>query len=598
MVFQLLTAKVSGAMRHKHYKSTTREYSRPYYYYYCNMQRAQELMEEIMQLYSVDHYAAEKKLHKLKALYSKSKDPYLQAHIKVYSVLIDDAFSRCKEDDFHDTKLLTYLEKNKLYREAAWLLSAAVRYYFRKGNIAQGEIIMNELREKFFDKLAQGTQVHYYSLAAYLHSEKNEYLQQLSVCLKAMDILETYTSRSVWWYSSYALFAYNIIAVYTANEEYDKASEYVQVALEIAAKKSLTIDAKSNIFVYAAHYYSAINDHENAMKWYKQSIDLIKTEDGYIIHLSSYYYLLSRQCFLLYRETPTSQKGKQTRLLKQMEDCAKESGILIDKEKVSTKYIRWLVNCARLELLKNNYPKTLQLLNEALHIVQKQNLNIQKHTLENYQLRHVAYYEWGVKTKDNKKLAIAYEFIKKELDIIQADAKKTIQKKMDALREHYELGQKKLNEKLLQHQIDGMNKELQMTNLNLHEKVMVLEELKAYIHSLKLKQLETRQLINTISKKIDSVKITEQDKAQLQQKMDGNHKHLSKLLSEKHPSLSPLEIRMCSLFQTGITNKELAKLYGQTEKAYEQHRYRIKKKMKLSAEESLSKYLLTLNEQR
>ncbi len=51
---------------------------------------------------------------------------------------------------------------------------------------------------------------------------------------------------------------------------------------------------------------------------------------------------------------------------------------------------------------------------------------------------------------------------------------------------------------------------------------------------------------------------------------------------------------MCTLFQTGITDKELSKLYGRTESAYHQQRWRIKKKMKLSAEESLVKHLSNL----
>lgn len=52
-----------------------------------------------------------------------------------------------------------------------------------------------------------------------------------------------------------------------------------------------------------------------------------------------------------------------------------------------------------------------------------------------------------------------------------------------------------------------------------------------------------------------------------------------------------LEIRMCALLKTGMTNKELSKLYGQSEKSYEQHRYRIKKKMGLGRDEKLVRVL-------
>jgi DNA-binding CsgD family transcriptional regulator len=133
-----------------------------------------------------------------------------------------------------------------------------------------------------------------------------------------------------------------------------------------------------------------------------------------------------------------------------------------------------------------------------------------------------------------------------------------------------------------------------MTALNLHEKIMVLDELKVYVTSLKKKGQETNQLIKIIAQKIDTVIITEHDKSTLQQKMDETNAEYFKFLSEKYPSLSSLEIRMCALIKTGMTNKELAKVYGQSERSYEQHRYRIKKKLKLDTKENLVRFLMSL----
>ncbi len=163
--------------------------------------------------------------------------------------------------------------------------------------------------------------------------------------------------------------------------------------------------------------------------------------------------------------------------------------------------------------------------------------------------------------------------------------------KMDALINKYELQQKELNEKLLHQKMEAMNKEMQMTALNLQEKVTVLDELKGYVTSLKKKGKETNDLIRAISQKIDSVIITEQDKSTLQQKINEASGDFMSIMSEKYPGLSMLEIRMCALLKTGMTNKELSKLYGQSEKSYEQHRYRIKKKMGLGRDEKLIRVL-------
>ncbi|HLP50060.1 MAG TPA: hypothetical protein VK154_04205, partial [Chitinophagales bacterium] len=139
-----------------------------------------------------------------------------------------------------------------------------------------------------------------------------------------------------------------------------------------------------------------------------------------------------------------------------------------------------------------------------------------------------------------------------------------------------------------------LKKEVQAISLNLHEKIQVLDDLKVYVKSLKKKELEVGALVTTISKKIDSVKITEQDKATLQHKMSEANQKLFAILSAQYPALSSLEINLCTLFQTGMTNKELSKLYGQSEKSYEQHRYRIKKKMGLTAADNLVKHLVNL----
>ncbi|MFN8300312.1 MAG: hypothetical protein U0T75_14525 [Chitinophagales bacterium] len=173
--------------------------------------------------------------------------------------------------------------------------------------------------------------------------------------------------------------------------------------------------------------------------------------------------------------------------------------------------------------------------------------------------------------------------------------KQLLGKRIESLEIQHKLREKELNEALLQQQITAMNKEVQLTTLNLHEKIQVLDEIKVFVNSLKKKQSETKQLINTIARKIDSVKITEEEKATLQQKMGESNRQLSQILTQKYPTLSPLEIRMCGLFQSGMTNKELSKLYGQSEKSYEQHRYRIKKKMGIGAHEKLVNYLLALN---
>jgi DNA-binding CsgD family transcriptional regulator len=207
---------------------------------------------------------------------------------------------------------------------------------------------------------------------------------------------------------------------------------------------------------------------------------------------------------------------------------------------------------------------------------------------------HYIYLAWGKQTNDTSKLIKAYEYLLAERNITEQQSRINHKEKLDAVTNKYELKQKALSEKLAQQEIDALKTEVQSISFNLNEKIQVLDEIKMYVNSLKKKEHEARQLLNTIARKINSVKITEEEKATLQFKISEVNQQITKILSEKYPALSTMEIRMCGLFQSGITNKELAKMYGQSEKSYEQHRYRIKKKMGLGAKDNLVKHLTAL----
>ena len=208
------------------------------------------------------------------------------------------------------------------------------------------------------------------------------------------------------------------------------------------------------------------------------------------------------------------------------------------------------------------------------------------------ELMQEIYYSWGRKGKDYEKLLKAYSLQKSNSEIMLTDWKETNRHKLDAIQAKHQLQKKELNEKLMEQQMEAMNKEMRLTALNLHEKILLLDELKIYVHSLKEKEFEMRKFINAISQKINAIKITEKEKAVLQEKMDAGNTGFSKVLAHAYPSLTSHELQMCGLFKTGMNNKELSKLYGLSEKGYELLRYRIKKKMKLKRNQNLVKHLI------
>jgi DNA-binding CsgD family transcriptional regulator len=176
---------------------------------------------------------------------------------------------------------------------------------------------------------------------------------------------------------------------------------------------------------------------------------------------------------------------------------------------------------------------------------------------------------------------------KKALDISQLQKVNQLKEQVEILTKQHELEKEKIK-------TSELKKELKMSTLHLQEKIKVLDELKTYVHSLKKTDYQMGKLIMTISNKIESIKVSDEERSVLLHKIDNSDVDFSRKMTEKYPSLSALEIRMCSLFKTGMNNKELSKLFGLSDRSYEQHRYRIKKKMNLTADDGLVEHLNNL----
>lgn len=65
-------------------------------------------------------------------------------------------------------------------------------------------------------------------------------------------------------------------------------------------------------------------------------------------------------------------------------------------------------------------------------------------------------------------------------------------------------------------------------------------------------------------------------------------------LSQRYPSLTPTELRVCSLLRGNMTTKEIADLLGVTTRSIEGHRYNIRKKIDLPQGVSLTAFLISL----
>ena len=61
-----------------------------------------------------------------------------------------------------------------------------------------------------------------------------------------------------------------------------------------------------------------------------------------------------------------------------------------------------------------------------------------------------------------------------------------------------------------------------------------------------------------------------------------------------HPSITPNDLRLCAYLRLNLSSKEIAPLLNISHKSVEVKRYRLRKKMNLDHDQSLSNYIIEL----
>jgi len=99
-----------------------------------------------------------------------------------------------------------------------------------------------------------------------------------------------------------------------------------------------------------------------------------------------------------------------------------------------------------------------------------------------------------------------------------------------------------------------------------------------------------KTLIQKINKEIDNDKQWEI----FETAFDDVHEDFLKRLKQKYPSLTPKELKLCAYLRLNISTKELAPLMNISIRGVEICRYRVRKKLEINRDESLTKMIMDL----
>ena len=141
--------------------------------------------------------------------------------------------------------------------------------------------------------------------------------------------------------------------------------------------------------------------------------------------------------------------------------------------------------------------------------------------------------------------------------------------------------------KNLQQDIENKNRELGLSTMNLIRKNEFLNTIKRELQHVG-KVDELNEVIKIIDKNINNT----EDWKYFEEAFNNADKDFLKKMKALHPSLTPNDLKLCAYLRLNLASKEIAPLLNISHRSVEVKRYRLRKKMDLPHEASLTNYIL------
>ncbi|MEM9681267.1 MAG: triple tyrosine motif-containing protein, partial [Bacteroidota bacterium] len=174
--------------------------------------------------------------------------------------------------------------------------------------------------------------------------------------------------------------------------------------------------------------------------------------------------------------------------------------------------------------------------------------------------------------------------------------KRQQQKLMDRKQRELELEQLESQRKLVQFKnqnlrldIENKNRELGIATMNLIKRNELLNNIKEELTIAKSID-EIRDVVKLINRNLNNT----DDWKLFEEAFNNADKDFLKKVKGIHPSLTPNDLRLCAYLRLNLTSKEIAPLLNISHKSVEVKRYRLRKKMGLAHDTSLTNYIIEL----
>lgn len=436
--------------------------------------------------------------------------------------------------------------------------------------------------------------------------------------LKAKDSI----SNSEYWEESIAANYWNIGNILGDIDELKRSTEYYKRGLIIYEKLN-QIDDVESIRNNIAINLKLEGKYQEAIPLFKKAIDYNKSQN-YFNELAAAYDNLG----MIYFETDT--------LYKALDYFEKALEISESYEETTLEALN-LRHIGQVALKRNQLGKALPYFEKAKEILIKADAN--KQLIEEYrliseanarlgnfkaayenQVKHTELYRDILGSENIKKineLEIQFQTERKEREIEKQQSEIKILEEKEAAAKttqtalvvglililllagvlYYAIRQRMKRNKAEKDRLDAAltfkEKELTTHALHLAHKNEVLLDLKSQLKDLKsgIKDTRTYQsIINNINLDINNDNNWEQFRTYFQDV----HKDFNSNVKQNYPEVTSNDLRLMSLLKMNLTSKEIANILNISPEGVKKARYRLRKKLNLSSEDSLQELVIAL----
>lgn len=174
--------------------------------------------------------------------------------------------------------------------------------------------------------------------------------------------------------------------------------------------------------------------------------------------------------------------------------------------------------------------------------------------------------------------------------------KKQREKLLEESKKEIELKELENEQQLMHHKNDKLKLDIENKNRELAISTMSLIKKNEFLNNIKneLKNTQDLSKLKSVIKTIDNNINNTDDWKFFEEAFNNADKDFLKKIKSKHPSLTSNDLKLCAYLRLNLSSKEIAPLLNISSRSVEVKRYRLRKKMDLPHESSLTNYILEI----